>query len=81
MYYTIITGVSRLSLPVRPKESEPEPMPIALLADRVRKKVRANPAELGNRQAGIGRHCRDMTADLIDIVWVLDDEHLPALAG
>ncbi len=44
----IITGISRLSLPVRPKESESESMPIALLTDRVRRKVHANPAELGN---------------------------------
>jgi hypothetical protein len=37
--------------------------------------------ELGDRQAGIGRHGGDLSADLGDVVRMLDDEHLPALAG
>jgi uncharacterized protein len=44
----ITTGASRLSLPVRPKDSPSQPMPIALLEDRVRTRVRSDPEELKN---------------------------------
>jgi putative CocE/NonD family hydrolase len=44
----ITTGASRLSLPVRPKDTGTEPMPIALLQDRIRAKVEAHPGKLKN---------------------------------
>lgn len=44
----ITTGASRLSLPVRPRDAESEPMPIGLLKDRVRARVEANPEQLKN---------------------------------
>jgi hypothetical protein len=44
----ITTGASHLSLPVRPNGAESTPMPIAILRDRVRASVRADPAELKN---------------------------------
>jgi len=44
----LVTGVSHLSLPIRPNETTSAPMPIAILADRVEKSVEANPAELKN---------------------------------
>jgi putative CocE/NonD family hydrolase len=45
----ISLGASRLSLPVRPKEAGSAPMPMALLTDRVRAKMEANPDELKNQ--------------------------------
>jgi uncharacterized protein len=39
----LVTGASRLSLPVRPNGAPSAPMPIALLKDRVRKNGDANP--------------------------------------
>jgi len=44
----LVTGVSHLSLPIRPNETTSAPMPIGILADRVEKSVEANPAELKN---------------------------------
>ncbi|HEV7611596.1 MAG TPA: CocE/NonD family hydrolase [Steroidobacteraceae bacterium] len=44
----ITTGASRLSLPVRPKNTESQRMPITLLKDRIRTKIEANPGELKN---------------------------------
>jgi uncharacterized protein len=44
----ITTAASRLSLPVRPNDTTSDPMPIALLKDRVRKRVEADPGELRN---------------------------------
>jgi hypothetical protein len=44
----ITAGASHLSLPVRPNDGAREAMPIALLNDRVRKQVKADPAELKN---------------------------------
>ena len=45
----ITTGASRLSLPVRPNDTAPDPMPIALLKDRVAKRVEADPGGLRNQ--------------------------------
>lgn len=44
----IMTGASRLTLPVRPKNAASAPMPIAELHDRILKQVEADPAELKN---------------------------------
>jgi hypothetical protein len=44
----IITGASHLSLPIRPNAATSAPMPIGLLADRIRRSVEGNPAELKN---------------------------------
>jgi uncharacterized protein len=41
----VTAGASRMTLPVRPNDGAPETMPIALLRDRVRRRVEANPAE------------------------------------
>jgi putative CocE/NonD family hydrolase len=59
----ITTGASRLSLPVRPDNPEPELMPIGVLKDRVRAKVQSNLAELDNyaiTQTGPDAHGRVM---------------------
>ena len=44
----IVTGVSQLTLPVRPNNAAAESMPVAALEDLVRAKVQANPDELKN---------------------------------
>jgi uncharacterized protein len=44
----ITAGASRLSLPVRPNDAAPEAMPIAVLRERVAKRVEANRAERDN---------------------------------
>jgi putative CocE/NonD family hydrolase len=44
----IMTGVSQLLLPIRSSSAESSKMPMAVLSDRVRKNVEANPAELRN---------------------------------
>jgi putative CocE/NonD family hydrolase len=41
----ISAGASRMTLPVRPNDGARETMPIAVLRDRVRQRVEANPAE------------------------------------
>jgi len=74
----ITTGASRLSLPVRPKDTASDPMPIALLKDRVRKRVAADPGGLRNQtitQTGpdaegrvmLHKMLRDPPETLIDI--------------
>ena len=45
----VTAGASRLSLPVRPDDGAAQSMPIALLRDRVRRSVDADPAALRNQ--------------------------------
>ncbi len=49
MRLDITVGASRLSLPVRPDDGAAQSMPIALLRDRVRRSVEADPAALKNQ--------------------------------
>jgi putative CocE/NonD family hydrolase len=44
----ITAGASRLTLPVRPNDDARETMPMAVLRDRIRRRVEANPANRNN---------------------------------
>jgi putative CocE/NonD family hydrolase len=44
----ITAGASRMTLPVRPNDGARETMPIAVLRDRIRRRVEASPAERNN---------------------------------